>query len=207
MKSIVNVNESWGIGCDGDLLVYIPEDMKFFRKTTAGAVVIMGRKTLESFPDAKPLKGRVNVVLTRDASRIPKVSIESADEYIAELSSDEGAERFKQLSELITANREAPASERPTVLAVCDSKERIARLCAGFDSDCVYVIGGSSIYEQMLGFCSECIVTINDSSREADSYYPNLDELPEWEHSQAGEIKEYEGIHYHFDRYTRKTGC
>ncbi len=204
MKSIVNVNEAWGIGCDGDLLVYIPEDMKFFRTTTAGSVVIMGRKTLESFPDAKPLKGRVNVVLTKDASHISKDSIAASDEYIPELDSAEAVNRFKTLSEQVIAKKHAPAAERPTVLAVCDSAERIAKLCEGLDCESVYVIGGSSIYEQMLKFCSECIVTINDSSREADSYYPNLDSMPEWEHIQVGETKEYEGIHYHFDKYTRR---
>ena len=205
MKSIVNVNKSWGIGKGGDLLVNIPEDMKFFRGTTAGGVVIMGRKTLESFPDAKPLKGRMNVVLTRDASRIPDASIKASDEYVPELSSDESAARFIRLSKQITSHKNAPASERATVLAVCDNADRIAALCSVLDTDSVYVIGGSSIYEQMLKYCDTCIVTINDSSNEADSFYPNLDKLPEWEHSLIGETKEYNGIHYHFDTYTRKT--
>ena len=49
MNLIVAVSKSWGIGKDGDLLFSIPEDMKFFRETTMNKVVIMGRKTLESF--------------------------------------------------------------------------------------------------------------------------------------------------------------
>ena len=165
----------------------------------------MGRKTLESFPDAKPLKGRVNVVLTKDASRIQKASIEASDEYIGELDSDEAAARFAALAKQVIDKKQAPAAERPTVLAVCSSAERIAKLCSVFDGESVFVIGGASIYEQMLKFCDECIVTINDSTREADSYYPDLDSLTEWEHSLTGELKEYEGIHYHFDRYTRKA--
>ena len=64
MISIVNVNENWGIGCDGDLLVNIPEDMKFFRQTTAGSTVVMGRKTWESI-GAKPLPERTNCVISR----------------------------------------------------------------------------------------------------------------------------------------------
>ena len=64
MKAIVNVNKSWEIGRHGDLLVYIPADMKYFRAVTKNAVVVMGRRTLESFPGARPLKNRVNVVLT-----------------------------------------------------------------------------------------------------------------------------------------------
>lgn len=66
MKLIVAVSENWGIGKDGDLLFSIPKDMKFFRETTTGKVVILGRKNLESFPGAKPLKNRTNIILTRN---------------------------------------------------------------------------------------------------------------------------------------------
>ena len=66
MKAIVAVDEAWGIGKDGKLLTHLPEDMKFFRTVTKGKVVVMGRKTLQSFPDAKPLKNRINIVLTSD---------------------------------------------------------------------------------------------------------------------------------------------
>ena len=68
MKLIVNVDRQWNIGCDNGLLFSIPEDMKFFRQTTTGKVVVMGRKTLDSFPGGRPLKNRVNIVLTRDSS-------------------------------------------------------------------------------------------------------------------------------------------
>lgn len=72
MKAIVAVTKDWGIGRDNQLLVSIPEDMKFFRTKTAGAIVIMGRKTLESFPGKKPLKNRVNIVVTRDRAYAPE---------------------------------------------------------------------------------------------------------------------------------------
>jgi len=68
MKAIVAVTSDWGIGKDNNLLVSIPEDMKFFRETTKGCIVIMGRKTLESFPNGAPLKNRLNIVITRDTS-------------------------------------------------------------------------------------------------------------------------------------------
>ena len=64
MNLIVAVDKNWAIGKDNKLLVSIPDDMKFFRETTSGKVVVMGRKTLESFPNGKPLKDRVNIVLT-----------------------------------------------------------------------------------------------------------------------------------------------
>ncbi len=66
MKMIVCVSEDFGIGYKGDLLFSLPPDMKFFREQTKEKVVIMGRGTLDSFPQGKPLKNRVNIVLTRD---------------------------------------------------------------------------------------------------------------------------------------------
>lgn len=66
MKAIAAVDRNWAIGKDNSLLISIPDDMKFFRETTKGGVVIMGRKTLESFPGGRPLKNRINIVITRD---------------------------------------------------------------------------------------------------------------------------------------------
>ena len=66
MNIIVAADKNWAIGKDNKLLVSIPADMKFFRETTTGKVVVMGRKTLESFPNQRPLKNRVNIVLTKD---------------------------------------------------------------------------------------------------------------------------------------------
>ena len=64
MKMIVCVSEDFGIGYNGDLLFSLPPDMKFFREQTKGKVVIMGRGTLDSFPNGAPLKNRVNIVIT-----------------------------------------------------------------------------------------------------------------------------------------------
>lgn len=66
MKMIVCVSEDYAIGLNGDLLFSLPPDMKLFRETTMGKVIIMGRGTLDSFPGGKPLKNRTNIVLTRD---------------------------------------------------------------------------------------------------------------------------------------------
>lgn len=63
MKAIVVVDENWGIGRSNDLLFSLPADMKHFRETTRGKVVVMGSNTLLSFPDSKPLPKRVNIVL------------------------------------------------------------------------------------------------------------------------------------------------
>lgn len=66
MNLIVAVDNNWAIGCRGKLLNSIPEDMKFFRETTIGKAVIMGRKTLESLPNGMPLTQRTNIVLSRN---------------------------------------------------------------------------------------------------------------------------------------------
>lgn len=66
MNLIVAVDKNWAIGYQNKLLVSIPEDRKFFRNETTGKVVVMGRKTLETFPNGLPLKNRTNIVLTRN---------------------------------------------------------------------------------------------------------------------------------------------
>lgn len=65
MKLIAAVDNEWNIGNKGNLLFSLPDDMNFFRTTTSGKIVVMGRKTLESFPGSKPLKNRINIVLSR----------------------------------------------------------------------------------------------------------------------------------------------
>lgn len=68
MKMIVCISENYGIGKENGLLFSLPPDMKLFRETTMGKVIIMGRSTLDSFPNGAPLKNRVNIVLTRNKS-------------------------------------------------------------------------------------------------------------------------------------------
>ncbi len=87
MKAILSADRNWGIGYQGKLLVTIPSDMRFFRETTTGKVIVLGRKTLETFPNGLPLKNRVNVVLTRDRSFQVKdaVIVHDEKELMAEL--------------------------------------------------------------------------------------------------------------------------
>lgn len=87
MKLIVAVDENWGIGCKNELLVRIPSDQRMFREKTTGNVVVMGRKTLESFPGSKPLKDRVNIVLTKEKreSLNGEVIVHSIEEALEEI--------------------------------------------------------------------------------------------------------------------------
>ena len=87
MNLIVNADKNWGIGKNNELLVHIPNDMKMFRQMTTGKVVVMGRKTLESFPNGMPLPKRTNIVLTHDKDYDAKgaIVVGSKEELLDEL--------------------------------------------------------------------------------------------------------------------------
>lgn len=78
MKLIVAVDKNWGIGKDGKMLFHLPEDLKYFKEKTTGKTVIMGRKTLESLPNGKPLPNRDNIVLTRSDKVKPSDNLKVA---------------------------------------------------------------------------------------------------------------------------------
>lgn len=160
MNLIVAVDKNWAIGKNNKLLVSIPADMKFFRETTKGNIVVMGRKTLESFPQGQPLQNRVNIVISRNKDYKVKgaVVVHSIEEAIEEAKKYEGD---------------------------------------------VYVIGGESIYRAMLPYCQTALVTKIDHAYTADTYFPNLDEDPEWELTGETEEQTYFDLEYVFRRYER----
>ena len=162
MNAIVNVDKNWGIGNKGELLISIPADMKMFREETTGNAIVLGRKTMETFPGGKPLPNRDNIVLSRKSDlKIP------------------GATVVHDISELM---------------------EVLKR----YDSNRVYVVGGETIYEQLLPYCDTVHVTKVDRAYEADAHFPNLDQMPEWEIAAAGEEQSYFDTTYRFIKYTRK---
>ncbi len=96
MNIIVAADKNWAIGKNNKLLVSIPADMKMFRQTTTGKVVVMGRKTLESFPGGMPLKNRINIVLTKNMDYQVKgaVIVHSLEELLEELKQYDAEEIF-----------------------------------------------------------------------------------------------------------------
>ena len=83
MNLIVAVDKNWAIGYHNQMLISIPEDMRFFRDETKGKAVIMGRKTFETFQDGKPLKNRLNIVITtRDTDIKDAIVVHSIDEAL-----------------------------------------------------------------------------------------------------------------------------
>lgn len=92
MNIIVAADKNWAIGKDNKLLVSIPADMKFFREMTKGNIVVMGRKTLESFPQGQPLQKRVNIVISGNLEYQVKgaVVVHSVEEAVEECQKYEG---------------------------------------------------------------------------------------------------------------------
>ena len=162
MNIIVNADKNWAIGKNNSLLVRIPADMKYFSQMTEGNIVVMGRKTLESFPGGQPLKNRVNVVLTTDKNYKVKdtVIVHSVEEMVEELKK--------------------------------------------YDSEDIYVIGGESIYRQLLPYCTKAYVTKIDHAYDADTYFPDLDADPEWEMTKISDEQTYFDLEYVFAIYERR---
>ena len=86
MKLVVAVDKNWAIGHNGQLLVNIPADKRYFRELTQNNIVVMGRKTFEGLPNALPLESRVNIVLTNQKGYKAKgIEVANSKEEVMEL--------------------------------------------------------------------------------------------------------------------------
>lgn len=158
MELIVAVYDDWGIGKDGTQPVVLSADRKFFRETTRGAMVIVGRRTIQDFSGKRPLPGRVNVALTRSNTEIPGFT-------------------------------------------VCNSPEEAAQLAK--TADRAMVIGGGSIYRQMLPLCDTAYVTKVHCTPESDTYFPSLDGDSAWKLEKILQSGEENGIRFDMCLYKR----
>ncbi len=158
MDLIVAVYEDWGIGRDGTQPVALSADRKFFRETTRGAAVIVGRRTVEDFPGQKPLPGRENILLSRSL---------------------DGLSGF----------------------TVCHSPQEAAAHTK--NAQRVFVIGGGSVYREMLPMCESAYVTKIQTNPGSDTYFPNLDQAPDWEMQEILQSGEENGIPYQMCLYKR----
>ena len=159
MELIVAVYDDWGIGCCGTQPIALSADRKFFRETTRGCMVIVGRRTIEDFPGKKPLPGRVNVALTRSNMEIPGFTVVHSPEEAAELAKS---------------------------------------------ADRAMVIGGGTIYKQMLDYCDTAYITKVHVTPESDTFFPNLDEDPAWVLAETIQSGAENGIAYDICLYRRK---
>ena len=162
MKAILSADRNWGIGYQNKLLVSIPSDMRFFREMTEGKVIVMGRKTLESFPNGLPLKKRINIVLTHDRSYQVKDAV------------------------------------------IVHDKEELLGELKKYREDDVFVVGGGSVYELLLPYCDTAYVTRIDMAYQADTFFPDLDQDPEWELTEESDEQTCFDIEFTFTVYRRK---
>ena len=146
MTAIVCVSKSWGIGRDGALLFLISDDHKRFRSLTVGKTVILGHKTLDTFPGGKPLKDRRNIVLSHRDLDVPGAEIAHSFDAAAALGGDDA------------------------IVIRCDR---------------VYV-------------------TKVDADPDADSFFPNLDDNPDWRIESESETFEENGLKFRYVDYVRK---
>ena len=160
MELIVAVYDDWGIGREGTQPIALSADRKFFRETTRGATVIVGRRTIEDFPGKKPLPGRVNLAMSRSEAEIPGFTVCHSPE------------------EVLAQTKNAPRA---------------------------FVIGGGSVYRQMLSYCDRAYVTKVHTTPESDTFFPNLDEDPAWVLSQTLQSGEENGIAYEMLLYCRRS--
>lgn len=159
MELIVAVYDDWGIGKDGTQPIALSADRKFFRETTRGALVVVGRRTIEDFPGRKPLPGRVNAALTRQDIEIPG-------------------------------------------FIVCHSPAQVLELAKSHDR--AFVIGGGSIYRQMLPYCDRAYITRVHVTPESDTFFPNLDQDSQWYLAETLQSGEENGITYEMQLYQRR---
>ena len=162
MNVIAAVDRKWGIGNKRQLLVQIPADQKLFRQETTGKVIILGHRTLETFPQGMPLAVRTNIILSRD----PDFKVKGAD--------------------------------------VVHSIEELMEELRAYDSRDVYVVGGESIYQQLLPYCDTAHLTMIDHTYEADAHFPNLETDEEWVQTGESDEQTYFDLAYTFVKYERR---
>ncbi|MDR0220608.1 MAG: dihydrofolate reductase, partial [Lachnospiraceae bacterium] len=149
MNIIAAVDKNWAIGNKGELLVRIPADLKLFQSETLGKVIVLGRKTLATFPNSLPLYGRTNIIMSTNRNYRVRNAI-----------------------------------------VVHDLEELLAEL-AKHPSEEVYIIGGESVSRLLLPYCDTAHITKIDYAYEADAYFPNLDESPDWQITADSDEQSY----------------
>jgi dihydrofolate reductase len=88
---------------------------------------------------------------------------------------------------------------------VAHSFDELKEILSELDSDDIYVIGGGKIYEMLVPYCDEAIITMIDYKYQADTYFPNLDKLPEWEMVEESEEETCFSIEYTFRKYVNNA--
>lgn len=159
MNLIVAVDKNWGIGAKNGLLYNFKQDMEYFKKMTMNKIVVMGRNTLDSFPNGKPLKHRINICVNDEVG-------------------------FK----------------REDVIVVHSLDELFAKLSL-YESNDIFVIGGASMYKQLLPYCKYAYITKIQDSKPAEVLFPNLEINGDWKLIEKSEPLYEDNIAFCFCKY------
>ena len=160
MNAIVAVDENWGIGRNGQLLARISADLRRFKALTTGHAVILGRKTLQTFPGGRPLPGRENLIMSTTMDAAP-----------------EGAKVFRDLDSLLD-----------------------------YAPEDAFVIGGETVYRELLPYCGKAYVTKIHQTFDADAFFPVLDDLDGWKVTETEGPFEENGVAFSYVTYEREDG-
>lgn len=179
LSLVVAVAGNGAIGKGNDLLWHIPADLKHFKALTTGHVIIMGRKTYESFPK-RPLPDRYHIVLSRGNPETLLPDLLASASSAPEASHPEAARQLK-----VVANVES------ALAAIPEGRE-------------AFVIGGGQVYRQFLPYCSRAYVTEVKGNFEADTFFPVL-EPSQWRLEEEGDWQKdaKSGLEFRFKLYQR----
>ena len=159
MHLIAAVDSRFGLGRNNELLAHLSADLQRFKQLTLGRTVIYGRRTLETFPKARPLSGRSNIILS------------TQQDYHCE-----GAQ-------------------------VAHSLPQLASLVRGIPHDELWVIGGASVYEQLLPYCSWAHLTLIDADLGADCFLRDLRSMSRWREVGRGMPMHEKGLNFCYHDY------
>lgn len=159
MNAIVAVDENWGIGQNGELLARVSADLRRFKTLTTGHAVILGRKTLQTFPGGKPLTGRENLIMSTTMDAAPA-----------------GARVFRDLDSLLA-----------------------------YAPEDAFVIGGETVYRELLPYCGRVYVTKLHRTFPADARFPALDGMDGWEITETEGPFEEKDVSFSYVTYERRN--
>lgn len=171
MTIIANIDERGAIGYKGKLLYPIKKDLEHFKALTSNKIVVMGRKTLQSLPNAMPLKNRYNIVLSATMQK------RFGKNYF-------GAKLVASTKELFALLNTAPYN--------------------AFARSCVFVIGGESVYNSLLPFCTNAIIThVHQTAPLADAFFSHQFDEKTWRVTKSSSIQYDNLVPYQFVWYER----
>ena len=221
MKAIACINKDFGIGYNGQLLCHIKEDMKRFKSITMNKPIIYGANTLKTFPNQKPLKDRINFILTSSVFHIENYKNWNCPVYrINELNKDfdwivnkEGTRLLEyddngiSIKILCSPNYSEYSKTRVYIVHSINTLLKTLKILGYYDD--AIVCGGESIYKQLIDYCNQLYLTIVDYKGEVDAYFPNIDNIDKkkWTltDTSCDKIDEVTGLSYCFNEYMNFT--